>query len=296
MLPFHNISPDPKDEYFADGLTEEFISTISKVRELSVISSTSAMQYKTKSKVVVEIGRELNAGTILEGSVRKAGNRVRITVQMIDAKLDKHLWAESYDRELQDVFAIQSDIASRVADALKVELLAGERKTIGKALTDSVEAHNLYLKGVYHFNRGSPSDIERAIEYFELACEQDPAFALAYAKVAYCYVVLAGESKPAQEAFPKAKEFLARALSLDDRLAEAHNVQALIANQYDWNWTATETSFMEAISLNPSLAEGHVFYAWFLATMGRFGEAISEATRGTSWIQSHPLPEPFAPL
>ena len=221
----------------------------------------------------------MNAGTILEGSVRKAGNRVRITVQMIDAMHDKHLWAESYDRELQDVFAIQSDIASRVADALKVELLAGERKTIGKALTDSVEAHNLYLKGVYHFNRGSPSDIERAIEYFELACEQDPAFALAYAKVAYCYVVLAGESKPAQEAFPKAKEFLARALSLDDRLAEAHNVQALIANQYDWNWTATETSFMEAISLNPSLAEGHVFYAWFLATMGRFGEAISEATR-----------------
>ena len=278
-MPLKNISPDPKDEYFADGLTEEFISTISKVHELSVISSTSVMQYKTKPKPVVEIGRELNAGTILEGSVRKAGNRVRITVQMIDAMHDKHLWAESYDRELQDVFAIQSDIASRVADALKVELLAGERKVIGKAITGSVEAHNLYLKGVYHFNKGSPSDIERAIEYFELACEQDSDFALAYVKVAYCYVVSAGESISCLEAFPKAKEFLARALSLDDRLAEAHNVQALIANQYDWNWTATETSFMEAISLNPSLAEGHVFYAWFLATMGRFGEAISEATR-----------------
>lgn len=279
MLPLKNISPDPKDEYFADGLTEEFISTISKVRELSVISSTSAMQYKTTSKSVVEIGRELNAGTILEGSVRKAGNRVRITVQMIDAMHDKHQWAESYDRELQDVFAIQSDIASRVADALRVELLAGERKVIGKAITDSVEAHNLYLKGVYHFNKGLPSDIERAIEYFELACEQDSGFAVAYAKVAYCYVVLAGESKPAHEAFPKAKEFLARALSLDDRLAEAHNVQALIANQYDWDWAATERSFKEAISLNPSLAEGHLFYAWFLATMGRFDEAISEATR-----------------
>ena len=278
-MPLKNISPDPKDEYFADGLTEEVISTISKIHELSVISSTSVMQYKTKPKPVVEIGRELNAGTILEGSVRKAGNRVRITVQMIDAMHDKHLWAESYDRELQDVFAIQSDIASRVADALKVELLAGERKNIGKALTESVEAHNLYLKGVYHFNKGSPSDIERAIEYFELACEQDSRFALAHAKVAYCYSVIAGESKPAQEAFPKAKEFLARALSLDDRLAEAHNVQALIAVQYDWDWAVAERSFKEAVSLNPSLAEGHVFYAWFLAGMGRFDEAISEATR-----------------
>jgi len=278
-LPLKNISPDPKDEYFADGLTEEFISTISKLHELSVISSTSVMQYKTKSKPLVEVGRELNAGTILEGSVRKAGNRVRITVQMIDAKHDKHLWAESYDRELHDVFAIQSDIASRVADALKLELLAGERKGIGKAITESVEAHNLYLKGVYHFNRGSPRDIERAIQYFELACEQDSGFALAYAKVAYCYAALAGESMSPLEAFPKAKKFLARALSLDDRLAEAHKVRALIANQYDWDWATTETSFMEAVSLNPSLAEAHVWYAWFLAMMGRFGEALSEATR-----------------
>jgi adenylate cyclase len=279
VLPLKNISPDPKDEYFADGLTEEFISTISKVRELSVISSTSAMHYKNTSKPVVEIGRELNTGTILEGSVRKAGNRVRITVQMIDAKLDKHLWAESYDRELQDVFAIQSDIAGRVADALKVELLADERKVIGKALTESVEAHNLYLKGVYHFNRGSPSDIERAIEYFELACGQDSGFALAYEKVANCYSLMASESKPAQEAFPKAKEFLARALSLDDRLAEALSLQAMIALQYDWDWAATERSYKGALSLNPSLAEGHGFYAWFLAAMGRFDEAISEATR-----------------
>jgi len=279
VLPFANISPDPADEYFADGLTEELIGTMSKMRELSVISRTSVMQYKGKAKPIPEIGRELNAGTVLEGSVRKAGNRVRVSIQMIDANEDKHLWAENYDREIQDIFSVQSNIASRVADALKVELLAGERRGIGKALTNNIEAHNLYLKGVYHFNRGSPSDIERAIEYFELACEQDPGFALAYTKVAYGYVVIAGESKSSLEAFPKAKEFLARALSLDDRLAEAHNVQALIANQYDWDWANTERSFKEAISLNPSLAEGHVFYAWFLAAMGRFDEAISEATR-----------------
>jgi adenylate cyclase len=289
ILPFANISPDSADEYFADGLTEELIGTISKIRELSVISRTSVMQYKGRSKPIPEIGGELNAGTILEGSVRKAGNRVRISIQMIDPTEDKHLWAENYDREIQDIFSVQSDIASRVADALKVELLAGERKGIGKVLTNSVEAHNLYLKGVYHINRGSPSDIERAIEYFELAREQDPAFALAYTKVAYCYVVIAGESKSSLEAFPKAKEFLARALSLDKGLAEAHNVRAMIANQYDWDWAATEGSFKEAISLNPSLAEGHVFYAWFLAAMGRLDEAISEA------IRAHEL-DPVSPF
>ena len=279
VLPFANISPDPADEYFADGLTEELIGTISKIRELSVISRTSVMQYKARSKPILEIGVELNAGTILEGSVRKVGNRVRISIQMIDANEDKHLWAENYDREIQDIFSVQSDIASRVADALKVELLAGEKASIEKVLTDSVEAHNLYLKGIYYFNRGSPSDIEKAIECCELACEQDTRFALAYARVAYCYVVAAGESMPAKEAFPKAKEFLARALSLDEGLAEAHNQRALIAFQYDWDWAAAERSFKEAISLNPSLAEGHLFYAWFLAAMGRFDEAISEATR-----------------
>ena len=293
VLPLKNISPDPKDEYFADGLTEELISTISKIRELSVISSTSTMHYKTVSKPVVEIGHELSAGTILEGSVRRSGNRVRITVQMIDATRDKHLWAESYDRELQDVFAIQSDIAGRVTDALRVELLADERRLIGKAPTDSVEAYNLYLKGVYHFNKGSPSDIEKAIQYFELACDQDPNFALAYAKVANSYVGVAGESKPSHEAFPKAKEFLAQALSLDNGLAEAHHIKATISFQYDWDWPAAERSSRRAISLNSSLAAGHAFYAWFLGAMARFDEAISETNRAyeldpqasfTGWI------------
>ncbi len=279
VLPFANISPDPADEYFADGLTEELIGTMSKIRDLSVISRTSMMQYKGRSKQIPEIGRELNAGTVLEGSVRKAGNRVRVSIQMIDADEDKHLWAENYDREVQDIFAVQSDIASRVADALKVELLASERKGIGKVLTDSVEAHNLYLMGVHHFNRGSPSEMGRAIEYFELACEQDPGFALAYAMVAYSYVVTAGEGMSSAEAFPKAKEFLAQALSLDDGLAEAQMVQAMIANQYDWDWIATERSFKAAISLNPSLADAHAFYGWFLAMVGRYDEATSQTNR-----------------
>jgi len=273
------MSPDSNDEYFADGLTEELISTISKVRELSVISSTSTLQYKSRLKSLVEIGRELGAGTILEGSVRKAGDRIRITVQMIDAMHDKHLWAESYDRKLEDVFTIQSDTASRVADALRVELLADERRRIEKVPTDSVEAYNLYLKGVYHFEKGSPSDIEKAIQYFELACDQDPKFALAYAKVAVSYVSVAGESRPSLEAFPKAKQFLTQALSLDDGLAEAYHVKAAISFQYDWDWPAAEASVKQAISLNSSLVSGHAFYAWFLASMERFDEAISQVNR-----------------
>jgi TolB-like protein/Tfp pilus assembly protein PilF len=279
VLPFTNMSSDPQDEYFADGMTEELITTISGISELRVISRTSVMRYKGTSKSVDEIGRELKVGAVVEGSVRKAENTVRITAQLIDVDSDNHLWAQSYDRELRGVFAIQSDIAGKIAEALKVELLAGERKGIEKAPTDSVEAHTLYLKGIYNFDKGSPSDIERAIEYFELACEQDPGFALAYTMAAISYVSVAGESRSSREAFPKAKQFLAQALSLDSGLAEAYRVQAAISFQYDWDWAATERSAVKAISLNPSLVSARITYAWFLAVMGRFDEAISESNR-----------------
>jgi len=290
ILPFANMSPDPKDEYFADGMTEELISTISGIRELSVISRTSVMGYKGTGKKVTEIGRELRVGTVLEGSVRKAENTVRITVQLLDASEDKHLWAKSYDRELRGIFAIQSDIADKIAEALRVELLAGERRSIGKVLTESVEAHSLYLKGIYNFEKGSPSDIERAIQYLELACEQDPGFALAYAKLAHCYVSVAGESRSSLEAFPKAKQFLARALSLDNGLAEAHHYRAAVSFQYDWDWEATERSAKQAISLNPSLVPAHTGYAWFLAAMGRFDEAVSETNLALELDPVSPFP------
>jgi TolB-like protein/Tfp pilus assembly protein PilF len=279
VLPFVNITPDPADEYFADGMTEELISTMSKIRDLSVISRTSVMQYKNQSKPITEIGTELNAGTVLEGSVRKAGNRVRVSAQMIDAINDKHVWAENYDRELQDIFSVQSDIASRVAEALKVQLLAGERQQIGQTPTKNPEAHVLYLKAIYHENKGSPADFERAIEYYELAVEQDPQFALAYAQIALLYVAIAGESMPGSKAFPKAKENLASALSLNPTLAEAQNVNAWIAHQYDWNWTEAEASFKKTIAIMPSLAIAHDLYGRFLAMMGRFEDAISEVSR-----------------
>jgi len=292
VLPFDNYSSKPGDDYFADGLTEELIGTLSKIHELSVISRTSVMQYKGKPKSMSQIGRELNAGTILEGSVRKAGDRVRVSIQMVDATEDRHVWAETYDRDLEDIFSVQSDIAAKVAEALRLKLLSAEKKVIEEAPTKDPEANLLFLKGVYHGDKGSPSDIMKAIDYFELAVERDPEFALAYASISGYYVGAAGEAIPSEVAFPKAKEALARAMAIDPDLAEAHNAKAWIAFQYDWDWKAAEASFKKAIALNPSLAFAHDWYGRMLAAMGRFDEAIAEMGRAyeldpaSPWVTS----------
>jgi tetratricopeptide (TPR) repeat protein len=246
------------------------------------------MGYKGTTKKVKEIGTELEVGSILEGSFRKAGDKIRVTTQLIDVAGDKHLWAKNYDRKLNDIFEVQSDIAAQVADALRVRILFPERKRIEKS-TESVEAHTLYLKGVYYYNKGTPSGWDRAIEYFKLACEQDPAFALAYARVAECYVLIADLAMPSSEAIPWAKEYVSRALSLDDSLAEAHYAQATIANQYDWDWAKTEESFKKALSLNPNLVATHASYAWFLAMMGRHEEAVSETAMACELDPMSPL-------
>ena len=293
VLPFDNFSQESGDDYFADGMTEEMIGTLSKIRELSVISRTSVMQYKGKPKQISEIGRELNAGTILEGSVRKAGNRARISIQMIDATDDRHVWAESYDRDLQDIFAVQSDIASKVADALRIELAKTEEEAINEAPTKSVEANLLFFKGLYRRDGGAPSDFLKGIEYFELAVEQDPEFALAYANISTTSVAVAGEGMPPVEAFAKARSSLAHAMALNPRLAEVHNARGWLAYQGDWDWTEAEKSFREAISINPSLALAHDFYGRLLCTLGRFYDGIVEVERAyeldpkTPWVVSH---------
>ena len=279
VLPFANFSPESGDEYFADGLTEEMIGTLSKIRELNVISRTSVMQYKGRPRPIPEISRELNAGTILEGSVRKSGNRARVSVQMIDATEDRHVWAENYDRDLQDIFAVQSDIAGKVAEALKLQLLSEERKEIGQAPTSNVEANLHYLRGIYEIDKGSPSDIMRANEHFESAIKEDPRFAPPYASIAGDYVAVGGETMPASEAFPKAKDYVARALALDPRLSHAHSVKGWVAFQYDWDWTESEDSLRKSIELDPSNSNAHAWYGRVLASLGRFDEAISEAKR-----------------
>ncbi len=280
VLPLANMISGSGDEYFADGMTEELISTLSNISELSVISRTSVMKFKGGGRTVAEIGRELRAGTLLEGSVRRSENRIRITVQLIDAVDDRHLWGQSYDRNLEDVFAIQSEIAKQVADALRVRILPNETRQIEKKPTKNTEAYALYLKGRYYWNQRSQSGVDQAIRYLELAIKEDPNYALAYAGLADCYLILAdyGYFAPSK-AFPKAKELATKALELDDSLAEIHVSFAYAIASNDWNWTRAEREFKQAISLNPAHATAHHWYAALLTSMERYNEAISEINR-----------------
>jgi tetratricopeptide (TPR) repeat protein len=235
------------------------------------------MQYKSKSKPIVEIGRELNAGTILEGSVRKAGNRVRITIQMIDAIHDKHLWAESFDRELLDIFAIQSDVAERVAEALRIQLLSAEKKDIERRATESSEAFTQYLKGRYHWNERTREGNDKAVKYFEEAVKLDPKYALAYAGLADCYIIYGdyGWMEP-KDAFPKAEQAISRAVELDPRLAEPHASLGVVYNSYEAEWDKAEKEFKQAIELKPSYATAHMWYGLLLMFLGRYDEAYDQ--------------------
>ncbi len=279
VLPLVNMISDSADEYFADGMTEELISTISNIGELSVISRTSAMKFKGGGKTVGEIGRELKAGTLLEGSVRKSENRIRITVQLIDANDDRHVWSQSYDRNLEDVFSIQSEIAQSIAGMLKVKLLAGEKAAIERKPTENLEAHSMYLKGRYYWNKRSEEGLKKAIEYFQKAIEDDRNYALAYSGVADCYLILANGYMPPAEASSKAKEYAIKALQLNDALAEAHTSLAMALEALDWDWKGSEREFRTALELNPSYATAHHWYALLLELLGRFDEAISEIHR-----------------
>jgi adenylate cyclase len=253
VLPFSSISPDPNDEYFADGMTEELTSTLSKLPELSVISRTSVMQYKSERKEVSEISKRLNVGTLLEGSVRKAGNRVRISVQLIDANEDKHMWTETYDRSFEDVFEIQSDIAQRVASALRIELLEKDRKKIRRSPTRDPEAHDLYLKGLFHMDRITAEGYLTALEYFEKAKKRDPEFALAYAEIALAYNFLGFfEIMPSKEAFAKSRQAVTRALELDESLAEAHQAMTFLLDN-EWDFEGELKELQRVLEINPSV-------------------------------------------
>lgn len=277
VLPLANISRDPKDEYFADGMTEELISTLSKIAGLRVIARTSVIRYKGTVKPIVEIGRELNVGTILEGSVRKSGNRIRVTAQLIDALNEEHLWVQDYERELQDVFVIQSDIAKRIARALKVHMVRREKLGIEKQATEHPGAHSIYLKGLFDLNSRTEEGLKRGIEYFEQALKEDPSYAQAYTGIAECYALLAWlEFLPPGKAFPLAKAAAEKALGIDDRLAETHTSLGQVMYMYDWDWPGAERELKLAIHLSPSYAPAHQYYSDYLKAMGRFDEALGE--------------------
>jgi TolB-like protein/Tfp pilus assembly protein PilF len=280
ILPFANMSQDPSDEYFADGITEEMISTLSNISGLTVISRTSIMQYKGAKKTLADIGRELRAGSILEGSVRKADNQVRITVQLVDPVEDKHLWAQSYDRELQNLFAVQSDVSQKVAETLRVKLLAGEESQIQKKPTDITDAHLLYLKGRHFWNERTEAGNKKAVAYFEQAIKKDGKFALGYSGLADCYIIMADRGfSERSSSYEKAKDYTKRALELDESLAEAHTALAAVLNDYDRDWKGSESEFRRALEFKPSYSTAHQWYAQLLGAQRRFSDSWSEITK-----------------
>lgn len=277
VLPFANLSPEPENEYFSDGLTEDILTQLSRISSLRVISRTSVMQYKGTTKSIREIGRELGVHNVLEGSVRKAGNRVRISAQLIDAGDDEHLWAQNYDRELNDIFAVQTDVAEQIAQALKAHISPNEEARIKQVPTESVDAYQDYLRGRYFLGQRSAASLQRALEYFAACTSVDPQYALAYTGEADTYIVISLlELAPPREAFPKAKSAAEHALHIEPDLAQAHASLGLVKFQYDWDWGGAEQELLTAIRLNPNYAPAHHFYADTLKALGRFDEALTQ--------------------
>ncbi len=281
ILPLANLSADPNDRYFTDGMTEELISTVSKIKELSVISRTSIMRYRDTAVSIGQIGEELGVGTVLEGSVRKSGNRLRIAAQLIEVEGDRHVWSQSYDRDLTDVFAIQSDIAEQVAKALEVQLLSKEKASIEKKATKDLEAYTLYLKGRYYWNERSEDGNKRATKHFEEAIKADPSFAMAYSGLADCYIIFSnrGWMSPAQAA-PLAKANAMKALELDNSLAEAHASLGLIQSNFFWDLDASQRELRRALELNPNYAIAYHWLSIVLEFVKKYEEAFEIEKRG----------------
>ncbi len=276
VLPFENISPDPNDSYFADGLTEEIISVLSEVQGLRVIARTSVNRYKGTSKGVAQVGSELQVAFILEGSVRKAGNKIRVSAQLVEVESQEHLWTSRYDRDLDDIFSIQSDIAGRVADSLKVTLLTQERRLIERRETSNVAAYVAYLKGRTLLHDRTEKAIKGAKDQFELAIREDPRYAKAYSGLADTYVMLGDFLfAPVPTSLDNAKRHIDKALELDPNLSEA---RASLGNYllWDYKFAEAEKEFRRAISLNPSYATAHHWHGNCLEQLGRKEEAMAE--------------------
>jgi eukaryotic-like serine/threonine-protein kinase len=279
VLPFKNLSDSKEDEYFSDGITDDIIAQLSKISELKVISRTSTMQYKRINKNVREIGEELDVATVLEGSVRRVGNQIRVVAQLIDAKNEGHLWAETYDKEMIQIFEVQSDVAKKIAVALKTKLTSGEKERIEKKQTEDTEAYKLYLKGRFYWNKRVPDDIKTAIDCFKQAIEKDPDYALAYTGLASAYAVIPSFGLPPAEPYINARNAAMKALEIDSTLAEAQTVLGEIAGSHYYDWTVAEKHYRRAIELDPSYPTAHQWYSSMLTSLGRFDEALTEAKR-----------------
>jgi TolB-like protein/Tfp pilus assembly protein PilF len=280
VLPLDNLSGDPGQEYFVEGMADALRQHLESISALQVVSRTSSMYYRRSSKPLPEMAREMNVDAVVEGSVLRSGDRVRINVELIQAANDMRLWGETYDRDLKDIFTLQSELAQKIADAIRVQLTPPDRARLARRHTPDPEAYLAYSKGRFFWNRRTEGDLKRAIAYFQQAVEKDPHYALAYDGLADSWAPLGWYAYMApEETFPHAKAAVTKALALDDSLAEAHTSLAFVSLYYDRDWHKAEREFRRAIDLNPNYANGHHWYAEFLSLVGRHEEAIAESER-----------------
>jgi len=274
VLPFENLSGDPQNAYFSEGVQDEILTRLAKIAELKVISRTSTQRFKSAPEDLRQIAQQLGVANILEGSVQKANDQVRVNVQLINALTDAHLWADTYDRKLTDIFAVESEIARTVAETLRAKLTGTAEHVLASRPTENPEAHQLYLKGRFYGSKRTAKDAQKSIEYYQQAAAIDPNYALAYAALAESYWFLALYSYPQlNEVVPKARQLALKALELDNSLAEPHSILGIICNTYDRDFVCMEREQKLAIELNPNFSEGHRRYGLLLQNLGRFEEA-----------------------
>jgi TolB-like protein/DNA-binding winged helix-turn-helix (wHTH) protein/Flp pilus assembly protein TadD len=285
VLPLESLSNDASQDYFADGMTDELISDLGQISALRVISRTSVMAYKHARKPLPQIARELNVDAIVEGTVLRSGDQVRITAQLIDAAADKHLWSQSYEGELKDTLALQNQVARAIAEQIRINLNPQEQAALKSAKVVNPEAYESYLKGRYFWNKRTPDSLKVALAYFNQAIDEDPMYAQAYSGLADTYALLGDWQygvMTAKEALPKAKAAASKALELDSTLSEAHNSLAFCFDAFDWDFDAAGKEFQRSIELNPGYATAHHWYSWHLSLLGRYDQAIEEMRKAKS--------------
>ena len=282
VLPLENLSHDPSQDYFADGMTDELITELGQISELRVISRTSAMTYKGAHKSLPQIAGELNVDAVVEGTVLRSGDQVRITAQLIQASADKHLWAQSYEGDVHQTLALQRQVARAIAEEIQIELTSHEQDVLKSVKTVNPDAYEAYLKGRFFWNKRTADGMKEAIHYFNQAIEKDPNYAPAYAGLTDSYA-LAGDWKygvlAPRDAYPKAKAAALKAVELDSTLGEAHISLALCLDNFDWDFSYAGKEFTRGIELSPSYATGHDWYGWHLASLGRNGEALAQVEK-----------------
>jgi TolB-like protein/DNA-binding winged helix-turn-helix (wHTH) protein/Flp pilus assembly protein TadD len=285
VLPLESLSSDASQDYFADGMTDELISDLGQISALRVISRTSVMAYKRARKPLPQIARELDVDAVVEGTVLRSGDQVRITAQLIEAATDKHLWSQSYEGQLRDTLALQNQVARAIADQIRINLNSQEQAALKSVRVVNPEAYESYLKGRYFWNKRTADGLKVALAYFNQAIEQDPKYAQSYSGLADTYALL-GDWQYAvmtpKEALPKAKAAAIKALELDSTLGEAHNSLAFCLDGFDWDFPSAGKEFRRAIELNPGYATTHHWYAWHLSLLGRYDEAIAEMRKAES--------------